>query len=188
MQIFFHPSLFVEYIRSRSNIIKNNNQKLLCYSFENEFNKILFNYNFEPFYINFFDNLSFDEYDLTDIFNNLILELNYHDRLSSFACIHPIENESDFVSFVNQMTYADFIFVKNWSSVYDTNIFIFDQIIETNKNWLGFLLCSLNSTNSFQILPNHFTSNSQIKSFYETLLSFHFNINEPIHIKTDYTI
>lgn len=190
MKILIHPDIWCEYIRnnSKTTYTKTKEYKKIFDIISNEENLFAYNSEWTNFYESFLNQEEDDTADFTDIFNNIIVELNYQDKLFH-ENYYPINNSNDFNNcFMNSEKIQFLLLNKTLNHTFsdDKCVLILEQINKPNKSWIYYSILTTDTSSQKSVDYRHFNNNIEIKNFINDLLSLKNPSYNRIHIQSDY--
>ncbi|RED42218.1 hypothetical protein DFQ10_109113 [Winogradskyella eximia] len=189
MVILAHPDFWIEYIKNQNKIIPNQNYLEIFKIVMNLQNDFVYNHLWTAFFESVLSNEVNDSIDYVDVFNNIIINLHYNDRLIR-EDYNVIKNAVDFNNCFKKSSLINFLIVNEEKSLNNIKLergtLIINNICKPNRNWVYSAILKSNRAEQQGLDYRDFKSNEQIQIFIQDLLNLKNPISKRFYIQSDY--
>lgn len=189
MIILPHPNIWVEYIKFKGKITPSRNFRRIFNILHNEENIFAYKYSWNEFYEEILERSEDDENDFVDVFNNIIVELNYNDKLIK-EDFETIKTNHDFENCFDVSSQIQFLLLASSTNPYQIRdlkgVLILDKLDKPNKHWIYYSILISNQSQHQSVDYRDFNSDQEIQEFIKCILNLKNPINPRVYIQSDY--
>jgi len=148
MIILSHPNIWVEFIKNKGKLTPSQSYRRIFNIVHNSNNVFAYNHHWNEYYLSYLSDAEDDEIDYVDVFNNIIVELNYNDKLV-FENHSPLSSNQEFKNCFDLSIQIQFLLLNSQPLSdhinEDNSVLILDNIHKPNRHWIYYSI--LNSNN-----------------------------------------
>ncbi|MBW1294360.1 hypothetical protein [Aquimarina litoralis] len=189
MVVLAHPDIWIEFFKNKGKLIPSTGYKMILRILNNSQNLFAYNYEWNDYYESELLEAEDDTADFIDIFNNLLVQLNYQDRLFH-ENYGSIKNFNDLELCFSNSSNLQFLLINNevnyLNSPAEKCSLILSKIEKPNSHWIYFSILESDSSHQLSVDYRDFRSNQEIQEFIHNLLNLKNPKSKRIYIQSDY--